>query len=169
MIKTSKSNFDTESRIRNSAGNYIKGLNSATAITIDDDYWFDRSVDVLNKCFGKNYAGWQRAVCWIDENRTELVWFPKLAIIENGIETAQSATKAWINVLSEDGSEIRMYNRENLAQGHGNHTGIIHHTFARYPGKGYKYVGSFVRDLSRSTSNDVIFIRVTTSVNIISS
>ena len=36
-------------------------LRTATTIRVEDGYMFDRSVDVLNECFGKNYKGWQRA------------------------------------------------------------------------------------------------------------
>ena len=58
-----------------------------SSISISDSISFKKSVDVLNRCFGKDYAGWQRAFLMLSEN--EAVWFPKIALIEGGIAKAQ--------------------------------------------------------------------------------
>lgn len=44
-------------RVQSSKGNYLKGLHGATIISVTDNYCFDKSVDVLNECFGKEYKG----------------------------------------------------------------------------------------------------------------
>ena len=138
------------------------GILDTEFISIDDDYSFDRIVDVLNEVFHKNYRAWMRGFCYLDETKTIGVWFPKMAVIENGQEKAQSKTKAWINVLSEDGTEIRMYSKDPDLVSSNKNTDL-HITFAKFPGQPYKYIGTFVRDLPRCTPSDVRFVRVATS------
>lgn len=71
------------------------------SVSIGDGRTYRRIVDILNECLGLNYKGWQRGTYMIDEDT--YLWFPKMAVIEYGIEKAQSKTKEWINTLSEDG------------------------------------------------------------------
>ena len=145
------------------AGNYLKGLQSAAKISIADNYLFDRSVDVLNDCFGKTYRAWMKAFCYLDEAKTIGVWFHKMAVIEYGIEQPQSKTKAWINTLSDDGTTIRMYSHTKQTIGRGTDT---HITFAKFPGQPYKYIGTFVRDIEISRPDNHIFRRVAAEVNL---
>ena len=145
--------------------NDVMNIKDAVSISIDDDYSFDRIVDVLNEVFHKDYGAWMRGFCYLDETRTVGAWFPKMAVIENGKELPQSKTKAWINVLSEDGKEIRMYTND-LSLRSSNKNTELHLTFAKFPGEPYRYIGTFVRDLPRCSERDVRFVRVATSFDI---
>ena len=145
--------------------NNMKGLATATEISIDDNYAFDRIVDVLNDVFHKGYESYMRGFCYVNDAKTIGAWFPKMAIIENGLEAAQSTTKAWINVLSDDGKEIRMYTKGPTLSSSVYHA-EPHITFAKFPGEPYRYVGTFVRDLPRCTPTDVRFVRIATSFKI---
>ena len=57
---------------------------SPNIIKIDGDICFDREVDVLNQCFGKNYNGFQRGSCRVGKHEDMIVWFPKMAIFKDG-------------------------------------------------------------------------------------
>lgn len=154
-----------KANIQDTRSNTAKGLATATEISIEDGYAFDRIVDVLNDVFHKGYESYMRGFCYVNEAKTVGAWFPKMAIIENGEEVAQSTTKAWINVLSDDGKEIRMYTKDPTL------SSVVYHaephiTFAKFPGEPYRYIGTFVRDLPRCTPTDVRFVRIATSFNI---
>jgi hypothetical protein len=56
---------------------------------------FDTIVEILNKCFGKNYKGFQRAFAVLDNNGTAF-WAPKFGY--NKKETR------WKNKLEDDGN-----------------------------------------------------------------
>ncbi len=147
---------------RDTRSNNAKGLATATEISIEDDYAFDRIVDVMNEVFGRNYAACMKGFYYVNDAKTIGAWFPKMAVIEGGEEVAQSSTKAWINVLSEDGKEIRMYTKDPTL------SSVVYHaephiTFAKFPGEPYRYIGTFVRDLPRCTPTDVRFVRIATS------
>lgn len=128
--------------------NNLKGLLIAESISIDDDYRFDRIVDVMNGVFGWNYGACMKGFYHLNDERTAGAWFPQMAVIENGVEKAQSTTKDWINVLSKDGMKIKMYTRDpSLVITHDGPS-QLHLTFARFPGQSYKYIGTFVWDTS---------------------
>ena len=145
--------------------NNLKGLAAAKTISIEDNYEFDRIVDVMNGIFGWNYGACMKGFYYINDSKTIGAWFPKMAIIENGIEKAQSITKAWINVLSADGKEIRMYTKDPYLSSVKYHA-EPHITFAKFPGEPYRYIGTFDRDLPRCTPTDIRFVRIATSFDI---
>ncbi|MDO4415716.1 MAG: hypothetical protein Q4C20_11630 [Erysipelotrichaceae bacterium] len=145
--------------------NRNKDLHNAESISIDDDYCFDRIVDILNECLGKNYKGYQRGTYSLDDD--SVLWFPKMAIIENGIEKSQSRTKEWINTISEDGKTIRMYSHtEALHRTKGDSRDLKHITFAKFQGEPYRYIGTFVRDYDLSQPSDHIFRRIETEFDL---
>lgn len=71
-------------------------------ISVTDPYYF-RTIAEIGRIFGKNYK--QKQQCTFMANREDMVWCPKLAIVENG--KRKSASKfGWINWLSQDWEEI---------------------------------------------------------------
>lgn len=139
-------------------------LRSSTMIRIEDGYLFDRSVDVLNECFGKDFLGWQKGGYDLKTNGKKfIVWFPKLAVYENGIEKSQSSTVNIINTISADGTTIREYfpdeNGLNVDE-------TIRFTFAKFHREPYRYVGSFVIDPDASTPMERIYRRIATEIDL---
>lgn len=141
-----------------------EGLRNSTTIRVEDGYLFDRSVDVLNECFGKDYKGWQRGGYDLKFDGIKIgVWFPKMAVYEYGIEKSQSSTANIINTLSADGTTIREYfpdlNGLNIDE-------TIRITFAKFPGEPYRYVGTFVADPQASTPKERIYRRIATEIDL---
>ncbi|MDO4415715.1 MAG: hypothetical protein Q4C20_11625 [Erysipelotrichaceae bacterium] len=132
-------------------------------ITIDDNYRFPYSVHICNACFGKNYKAWFRATINIsDKTDDAFPWFPKLAVIENGVEAAQDKVYGCINILSEDGMTI--YESHSAADGQIEHK--TRYVFAKPQGEAYRYVGNFVKDNEASTSVLSIYRRVSTEIDL---
>ena len=120
---------------------------------------------VFNKYFGRDYEMFQKAFLHMDKAKTIGVWFPMMAIKENGKIKAQSKTKEWINVMSDDGSEIHMYSVSDLEGGRGGEE--YHITFAKEDKKSnYTFVGVYKRNMSRSTSKDHYFELVSRSIDV---
>lgn len=125
------------------------------SISISDNIPFKKSVDVLNYCFGKNYAGWQRAFLMLSEN--EAVWFPKIAVVEGGIAKAQDKVYGCVNTISEDG----LYIEERNSIACGKVENIKRYVFAKADRKSpYKYIGTFVKDMEKSTIDKAVYKRV---------
>ncbi len=135
-------------------------------ISIDDNITFSTSAKVLNTCFGKEYKGYQKAVCKLSGDMQ--VWFPKLALVKDGQYEAQSKTKPWINVLSDDGKTLEMiagsdgYDAARIMK----RAGVIF-TFAKSsPSEGYRYIGTFVLVPEESTAKSFIHRRIDTAINL---
>lgn len=132
-------------------------------ISIDDSYRFPHSVHIANACFGKNYKGWQRAAINLYGSWDEdMSWFPKLAVIENGIEVAQDKVYGCINVLSDDGLTIY----ESHSSADGTFEEKIRYVFAKPPGEPYRYVGNFQKDNVASTDRLSVYRRVGTDLDL---
>lgn len=130
-------------------------------IRISDQIPFNKSVDVLNRCFGKSYAGWQRAFLMLSEN--EAVWFPKIAVIEGGIAKAQDKVYGCVNTVSEDG----MYIEERNSIACGKAESIRRYVFAKADRKSpYKYIGTFVKDMALSANDKAVYRRVEDSIDL---
>ncbi len=134
-------------------------------ICIEDNIQFKTSVEVLNECFGKNYKGFQKAGCYLGGDM--FVWFPKLALKMDGQYKAQSKTKPWINVLSDDGKTLEMiaetddFDRERILK----RSGIIF-TFAKCePKEGYRYIGTFIMAVEECTDLRFIYRRIDTVID----
>lgn len=131
------------------------------SISISDNISFSKSVDVLNRCFGKNYAGWQRAFLVLSEN--EAVWFPKIAVIEGGIAKAQDKVYGCVNTVSEDG----MYIEERNSIACGKVENIKRYVFAKADRKSpYKYIGTFVKDMNMSANDKAVYKRVEEDIDL---
>jgi hypothetical protein len=131
------------------------------SIHVEDEISFAWSAHVLNACFGKNYKGWMKA--WYQLSDNEAVWFPKLAIIENGVVQPQDRVYGCINILSDDGCVIT--ERHSTACGDTETT--IRYVFAKPSQKeGYRYIGTFVRDLEQSGPDVAVYRRIGTSVDL---
>ena len=117
----------------------------------------------MNECFGKNYKAWMRGFCYLDDEKTIGVWFPKMAVYEYGVAKSQSKTKDWVNTLSADGSIIKMTSTTEFSL---SRTAEPHITFAKFPGKPYKYIGTFIRDLQASKPQEVIFRRIAVELDL---
>ena len=119
----------------------------------------------MNGVFGRNYGACMKGFYYLNDSKTIGAWFPKMAVIQNGIEAAQSNTKAWINTLSKDGKRIRMYTKDPsiIRVGDGRHP--KHITFAKFPGEGYRYIGTFLGSEGSSPA-DRWFDRIETSFTI---
>lgn len=135
----------------------------ATKICIDDDYSFDKSVDVLNECFGKNYKAWMRASCYLDDNRTVRVWFPKMAVVGSGIDKPQNSGGEWINTLSSNGLIIKTSNQYGKIM---SHELVKRITFAKFPRQPYRYIGTFIYAPEFSDGKVTAFKRIATEVDL---
>ena len=132
-----------------------------SSISISDSISFKKSVDVLNRCFGKDYAGWQRAFLMLSEN--EAVWFPKIALIEGGIAKAQDKVYGCVNTISEDG----LYIEERNSIACGKVENIKRYVFAKADRKSpYKYIGTFVKDMEKSTLDKAVYKRVEDDIDL---
>ena len=126
-------------------------LKDSDSIRVGHDFSFNKSVDVLNYLFGKQYKGWQKAICKLDDST--VVWFPKLA-------TETERQGHWNNVLSVDGKFIYETSSENISPSDLKNMVIREsrreppkefinrHTFAKVINpvtgrKSYKYIGTF--------------------------
>lgn len=136
---------------------------NVTKISIDDEYNFSRSVDVLNECFGKSYKAWMKASCYLGDNKDVRVWFPKLAAVEGGIEKPQDSSSEWINTLSSDGMIIKTSNQYGKIM---SHEQVIRITFAKFPKLPYRYIGTFIYVPELSDAKVTAFKRISTEVDL---
>ena len=71
-------------------------------ISTDDEITFWTVPEVLNKLFGKDYDGYRKAVCHVDQDHD--VWFPKLDSIKNGKQYPGSVN--WHNYFLNNNQDI---------------------------------------------------------------
>lgn len=136
---------------------------NTTKISIDDDYRFGRSVDVLNECFGKNYKAWMKASCYLDDRKTVRVWFPKIAVVEGGVDKPQDSSGEWINTLSFDGMIIKTSNQYGKIM---SHEPVVRITFSKFPKQPYKYIGTYIYAPELSDEKVTAFKRISTEVDL---
>ena len=137
-----------------------------TSISITDNITFESIVDVLNKCFGCNYAAWMKGYYPLNPENTMGVWFPKMAVYKNERYYPQNKNPGWINVVSDDGRTIRMYTEDNHLM-NDNFWNVIHFTFGKEKGEGYKYLGTYVKRKTARFPYEALFERVATSLELI--
>ena len=69
-------------------------------ISIQDNFSDCRIYEIINKCFGKNYKGWQKA--WFDVSAEYAAWFPIISRKSRRPTGGYGGTQEYTNVLSED-------------------------------------------------------------------
>lgn len=69
-----------------------------------------------------------KASCYLGDNKDVRVWFPKLAVVEGGIEKPQDSSSEWINTLSSDGMIIKTSNQYGKIM---SHEQVVRITFAK--------------------------------------
>ena len=111
---------------------------------------FDTIVEILNKCFGKNYKGFQRAFVILDNNGTAF-WAPKFGC--NKKETR------WQNSLVDDGNTIIEKDSEGKIGLSDIVNSNIRVTFTSLNGK-YRFLGVYKFDEKKSEPNIRVFSRI---------
>lgn len=135
-------------------------------INLNEDISFDREVDVLNQCFGKNYGGFQRGSCRVGKHENMIVWFPKMAVYRNGhYQAPKKGDHDWINVMSEDGRFIRMYTDDNHLK-NDNNWDLIHFAFGKSRDGKFRYIGTFVKRKTEKFPYEARFERIATSIDL---
>lgn len=135
-------------------------------ISIDDHYRFPHIKHIGNACFGKNYKGWQRATMNVHGDKCpNYPWFPKLAIMENGVDTAQDKVYGLINTINADGTIIkeRRNGDPNVSD---EYEDCIRYVFVKPAGQPYRYAGNFKKDNSASNGQISVFYRVSTELDL---
>lgn len=109
---------------------------------------FNRIVDVMNTCFGKNYEACMRGWYSLSKDKKTSAWFPKIADLSEGIPKPGDKWYGWCNTMNDLGDTIYMNNFENpqLLEKEAPDCIEPHVTFVKLCGTGeYKYAGVFVR------------------------
>ena len=130
-------------------------------ISVNDNIKFHTIAEALNKCFGKNYKGWQKATCVF--NDSNFAWFPKLAVNKNGVPDAQDKVYGCINILSPDGLQIK----ESHSAADGEFECCLRFVFAKPSVKeDYRFVGVFKKNMDLSTNSYSIYDRVSETLDL---
>lgn len=142
------------------------GVDRLGSISIEDSPEFDRIYEAINACTGRNLKGYQLATYHI--NSGYRLWFPKLPMRKDGRLVPWSTVKSWINELSPDGKQIRMYSHEEpVILDPLREECSLWITFAKAaPDKPYRYIGTFTPDLQHSSSRELILVRVANRIDI---
>jgi len=111
---------------------------------------FDTIVEIMNKCFGKNYKGFQRAFAVLDNNGTAFL-APKFGC--NKKETR------WKNLLVDDGNTIIEEDSEGKIGLSDIVNSSIRVTFTSLNGK-YRFIGVYKFDEKKSEPNCRVFRRI---------
>ena len=109
---------------------------------------FERIVDVMNTCFGRNYKACMKGWYQLNPVKKTSAWFPKIADLSNGRPMPGDKWYGWCNIISGDGNIIYMNNFENPGLlGKDLPNGAEPHiTFIKLPHSNlYKYAGVFIR------------------------
>lgn len=135
-------------------------MNRLFKISIEDNIEFNTIADVFNRCFGKDYKGFQKGYFVIEDGIA--VWFPKLAKNNNGEFLAANKDSGWINVLTDDGLTIIEENTdsEKTYEVEGEKFNTTRYVFAKQVGEPYKFVGIFRQDIKDSTNARHVYRRV---------
>lgn len=118
---------------------------------------FDKSVDILNHCFGekhlgKKYDAWMRGSIDFQSNGMGYtVWFPKISAV--GKPTSSSG---WINTISNDGRVIEEYGANKNYYPNSN-TRLV---FAKFGSQQYKFIGVFIPDFKKSTLTHHFYVKI---------
>lgn len=142
-------------------------------ISVEDNITFKYNSDAMNDCFGDNYTMYFREARK-DSHDGCTAWFPKEAIISNGTYKPGSTEVNWKNILSEDGTKIKMflYPGESMKKDKEEYPtkpqASPMHCFlysSKYNNE-YKYVGTFICDLAVSTEETQILRRVSDHIDL---
>lgn len=115
---------------------------------------YQKSVDVLNECFGKNYRGWRRGG-YNHADKRYMVWFPKISI--NG-KTASSS--GWINTIEKNGTIIREARPDDGCVNEYVLDDRLRLVFAKMPDEPYAFVGVFKPLYDEITARENVFVKV---------
>ena len=140
--------------------------NRLGVISIENAPEFNRIYEAINACTGRNLKGYQHATYYM--NSGYRLWFPKLPIKKNGQLVPWSAFKSWINEVSPDGKEIRMYSHnESVDLEDFRNECALWITFAKAdPDSPYRYIGTFCPDYNRSSTEELVLVRVANKIDI---
>ena len=86
------------------------GKSYGNTLCIGDDISGLRIYQIINKYFGKNYAGWMMA--WFDINDEFAAWFPTITKTDKKPNGSYGGTRCCSNVLSSDRKTIMETNHE---------------------------------------------------------
>ena len=124
-------------------------------ISVADNIVFRKSVDILNECFGKKYKAWMKATYFLSD--TEMVWFPKRALLEGGQYIAQNKVFGCINTISSDGMEIQEWHSAAC----GAADILWRYVFMKSERKQeYRFVGVFSKNYEKSSNEIAVYRRV---------
>lgn len=128
---------------------------------------FERIVDVMNTCFGRNYKACMKGWYKLNSTKKTSAWFPKIADLSSGKPESGDKWYGWCNIISSDGKEIYMNNYENPSLLSPDMPDGIepHVTFVRYPkSRFYQYVGVFART-RRDKDLGWVYERIATDID----
>lgn len=151
----------------------IGGIKRLKSISVDEDRIFDKSVDVMNSCFGKTYRGFQKSFMPLNDGGGYTVWFPGMAK-KRGDEVVPFKKKnGWLNILSDDGKVLIEENEGVSRPPISDDEKLPRYVFGHYEDRlyrngtvqigekgGYHFLGIFQIDLERSTDDHRVFIQI---------
>ncbi|HCG6670454.1 TPA: hypothetical protein NJ211_004651 [Vibrio parahaemolyticus] len=135
---------------------------NAGRVAIEDNVVFQKQIDAL-RCFGFKGNGYQKGAWKVPDGSNDWVWFPRL--YEHGI---------WRNELTPDGMQIIesaldgkqealesiKKQKENQIAGKNNKSIVFAKVKDSLGFNLYRYVGTFLMNLDKSTDTKIIFDRV---------
>lgn len=128
---------------------------------------FERIVDVMNICFGRNYKACMKGWYKLNSSKKTYAWFPKIADLSNGKPEPGDKWYNWCNIISSDGKEIYMNNFEDPSLlTRDMPDGIEPHvTFVKRPkSRVYQYAGVFTRT-HRDKEFGWVYERIATDID----
>lgn len=142
-------------------------------IKASDNISFRYNYEALNACFGADMKATLQKATW-NANDGCKVWFPHIAIYENGRYVAGSKEVNWKNYFEQDSNVIiqMLYPGEpvnkdekdpTLAEG----SAIVPlHTFMKMGDKDYRYVGTYLLDHNNSTPRYQVTRRIKDGIDL---
>ncbi len=127
-----------------------------------DNISYESHVEILNKLFGKNYKGHQKATS--DINNTTYIWFPKIVKDKNG--NIKDNVSGWKNAYNEDCSIITSEPPMPVNIDDEDNVILI---FVMFNNHDYRFVGAFKKDKLESNPYKHVNVRIATKVKLIGS
>lgn len=127
-----------------------------------DNISYESHVEILNKLFGKDYKGHQKATSYI--NNTTYIWFPKIVKDKNG--NIKDNVSGWKNayngdcsiITSEPPMPVDIHDEDNII--------LI---FVMFNNHDYRFVGAFKKDKLESNPYKHVSVRIANKVKLIGS
>ncbi len=131
-----------------------------TQISTADEHTFKYSYEVLNRCFGRDYKTYSRSALYLNEERTMLVWFPKIYTTVAAAEKAAATAKENVFAISKNGQNLHTVG-DITDDGNG-----IRFVFAKIGRKPYRFLGVFTKDLAKSKKDVLYFKQIETEADL---